>query len=279
MSAIPCQYAIIRFSPFVETGEFANVGILLVAAKPPYFGFKLKDRRYARITQFFDDVQPRFYLGALAALRNELNRVREQFAENRFHATQTTVAATSVQEVFAEIIRPREAVIRFSAPRIVLADNPANQLETLFDHYVERNFVRKEYPEQALDQGLRHWLQKVQIADRFTEGKIGDKQYQATFPFIAHERQRPTKVIKPLHLAQDQSSKIIEHAGTWVFRLSELKKRGVLPRKVLFAVDGPDADGDRTDAYLHATQMLEETGITVVPYDARNEIMDFALTA
>ncbi len=54
MTRIACQYAIVRFMPYIETGEFANVGILLWAPKTRYLGFKLLRRKHARITQFFD---------------------------------------------------------------------------------------------------------------------------------------------------------------------------------------------------------------------------------
>lgn len=39
MTRIACQYAIVRFAPFVETEEFANVGIIMIAPKQRFFGF------------------------------------------------------------------------------------------------------------------------------------------------------------------------------------------------------------------------------------------------
>ena len=58
---IPCRYAILRFLPYVETGEFANVGVVLMSTAGRYFGFRLLGRRVARVTHFFDlhdQVQP-----------------------------------------------------------------------------------------------------------------------------------------------------------------------------------------------------------------------------
>ncbi|MGM0927683.1 MAG: DUF3037 domain-containing protein [Pseudomonadota bacterium] len=33
MKRIACQYVILRFMPYVETGEFANVGVVMI---PPH---------------------------------------------------------------------------------------------------------------------------------------------------------------------------------------------------------------------------------------------------
>ena len=51
MNKVACQYAIVRFAPFVETGEFANVGIIMMAPKQRFFAFELELKRYKRITR------------------------------------------------------------------------------------------------------------------------------------------------------------------------------------------------------------------------------------
>ncbi len=53
MNPVPCMYAIVRFAPFVDTGEFANVGIILMAPTARYFGYNLMGKRHGRVTRFF----------------------------------------------------------------------------------------------------------------------------------------------------------------------------------------------------------------------------------
>ena len=48
-----CHYAIVRFMPFVETGEFGNVGVVLFSPTARFFGFRLLGQRISRITNFF----------------------------------------------------------------------------------------------------------------------------------------------------------------------------------------------------------------------------------
>lgn len=48
------HYALVRFLPFVETGEFAVVGIVLFAPKASYFGYKqIPVEHHDRVIRFF----------------------------------------------------------------------------------------------------------------------------------------------------------------------------------------------------------------------------------
>lgn len=125
MNKIACQYAIVRFVPFVETGEFANAGILLMAARARFFRFKLQTRRHRRITSFFNELDAKTYRTAMRMIDNELGRAVEMLREHGFDASTGKTDVPFAQRLFEEIIRPRESIVRFSAPRLVLAENPA----------------------------------------------------------------------------------------------------------------------------------------------------------
>lgn len=59
MNRIGCRYAIVRFLPYAETQEFANVGIVLACPETGYFGFRLEIRHTRRFTDFFKELCPR----------------------------------------------------------------------------------------------------------------------------------------------------------------------------------------------------------------------------
>ena len=85
-----------------------------------------------------------------------------------------------------------------------------------------------------------------------------------------------TKIIKPLHLGQENASKILEHGGKWEFRVRELRKHhDLFPGKILFVVDGPDSKDSRGKAYRQVMGMLHETGSNVQPYTLKEKILDF----
>lgn len=279
MKKIACQYAIVRFAPFIETGEFANVGIIMMAARERFFGFKLETRRHGRVTKFFEELDAKLYRATLFDLRAEFERVHDVLKTNGFDRRMTFNNLEVAQGLFNEITRPRETTIRFSEPRVVLTDNPQQKLKDLFGYYIERNFATKEYRETVLEKGMRKWLYELNVGERFERAQIGDEGYHATFPFVERRDNLAVKAIKPLHLGQNTPSKILEHGGAWVFRVRELRRREALPEKVLFAVDGPGntRDRKREAAYGQAVDMLGDTGVKLVPYDAKDKLRDFAL--
>ncbi|MEN8177429.1 MAG: DUF3037 domain-containing protein [Pseudomonadota bacterium] len=276
MKKTACQYAIVRFTPFIETGEYANVGIVMMSPKARYFGFKLLTRRYGRITKFFKELDAKVFRSAMYDFKEELDRVHGILKTHGFDRRFKINDIEFAKSLFAEVLRPREAIIRFSEPRVILANEPKETLNELFAYYIERNFVTKQYRETVLENGMRKLLFQNQIGGRFHRTKVGDEGFSILFPFVELHDGQPTKIIKPLNLAQDDSTKILEHGGKWEFRIRELKKRHSFPEKVLFAVEGPVNRDRRIDAFNEASEMLNGTGVTVLPYQNRREILEFA---
>lgn len=278
MKKILCQYAIIRFAPFVETEEFANVGVLMIAPKQRYFGFKLETRRFGRITRFFEEIESTLYKKSLSSVKNELDRIHGVLKEHGFDRRKKSNDVDFANQLFSEVIRPRESIIRYSEPRVVLTEDPNKKLEELFSFYVERNFVTKQYKEGMLEDKLRKWLVNAHLGQRFHRAVIGDDEYQAKFPFVEKFDEDKLKVIKPLHLAQDKPNKIIDHGGAWVFRLWELKRRNLMPEKTLFTVAGPEsgASDNRMSAFAEIVDRLKEEGVEVANYKDREQIIEFA---
>ncbi|PTQ74700.1 Protein of unknown function (DUF3037) [Nitrosomonas oligotropha] len=277
MNKIACQYTIVRFSPFIETGEFANVGIVMMASKQRYFASKLETQRYARITRFFEELDRKLYTQAIHVLKVELERLHQVLKAHGFDRRFKANDVDFAQQLFAELIRPRENIVRFSEPRIVLAENPKEKLDELFSYYVERNFVTKEYIETRLEKGIRKWLYQASIGDRFQRLAVGDDEYEAIFPFVEQVDDRPVKIIKPLNLAQEKPSKIIDHGNLWRSRIEELKRRKRLPGRVLFTVRGPeDIDTHRGHAYKESLDRLQNAGVEIEPYENKEKIIEFA---
>jgi hypothetical protein len=271
-----CHYAIIRFMPFIETGEFANVGVVLLCPEKRFFGFRLLTQRYGHVTQFFD-IDARVYTEARKFFNEELSRIQNMLELGPLNSRQPCVDIKAAQDVFRELVRPREVIMRFDAPRAVLTDDPKTKLDELYLFYVERNFANKEYHERLLEKDVRGLLAQSQLGNKFTEQRIGNEDYGARFPFVQCQEDFPIKVIKPFYLGQDEPAKIRDHGGPWVDRVRRLRRHQLLPQEVLFAVQGPD-QGNRKQlaAYQEICDDLEEYGITVVPVAERLKIIEFA---
>jgi hypothetical protein len=275
MKNIACMYAIVRFCPFIETEEFANVGVILIAPGAKFFGYQLMTRKHARVTNFFEHLDPSVFRTVIANLKEEFDRVTTQLQVRNYFKHDDITDVDFARTLFGEIVRPRETVIKFSTIRAILTDNPKEKLGALYDHYVERDFITKEYRETVLERTMRTWIHTAGLGNRFDKREVGNEDYYATFPFVEESVGDVLKAVKPLNLAHDQPSKILDHGGQWLFRIQTLKRRGLLPKKVLFAVDGPQQDGPRQRAYDDMVDTLRTAGATVINYHDKDKIMDF----
>lgn len=267
MKQVACHYAIVRFMPFVETGEFANVGILAVAPDRRFFDFRLQDQRYKRITGFFEDADAQLFKATMRSVKNELERVQALLQETNFG---------DALNYFREIVRPRETIARYSEARFAVTTDPSKELDKLYRYYVEREFVTREYREKNMERAVQKILTKAHLEKRFKRKVLTDGLYEATLPFVEGGNGRPIRAIKPLNLAYDRPARIINHAGEWAFKFKMLKKHRLAPKKMLFAVAGKDGTTQQEMAYQDAMTELRTVGAEVLPIDDKERITAFA---
>jgi len=269
---IACHYAIARFAPFIETGEFANVGVVMFAPNARFFGFKLLGNRYARVTNFFEGLDTKVFKGSMTGLREELARIQGLLQEPGTLSKENQIA------VWTDLIKPRETMVRFSEPRIVMASESKAKLLELYDYYVGHNFATKEYHEKLLERAVTGWLRDAGLQNKFHPARIGNDDYHAHFPFVAGPENHPERIIKPLNLNHADAAKIIDHGGQWLYRLDALKKRDLLPSQVLFSVQGPapDESSPRGRAKNEIVTELRDREVLVIPHGSALPIIEFA---
>lgn len=272
MKKLACRYAVVQFVPYSETGEFVNTGVVLVCPQTGYFDFRLQTRKYARVTAFFDELAPKVYLTAVKVIQGEMERVRDLLARA------TTIGADELaRAAFTSLVHPREAIIRFSPARMLLAEAPEKELERLFGHYVDRAFATPEYVETAMARRLNTLLKGLDLQAPFRAVKIGDDVVHAKFPLVQRRGVQFRKVIKPFNLTQAEPNGIFDHGDAWVQKMRRLRDRNLLPADVLFAVVGPRAtDTKRYAAYREICTELERLDVPTVEEASKGRIVDFA---
>jgi hypothetical protein len=275
MTKFACQYALLRFRPFAETGEFANVGIVMLAPDARFFGFKLL-KKYGRITQFFQELDKKVYLNGRQLFREELERFAAQLRKLALDGRKTVPDVRLAVDLFAEFVRHREAILQFDERRVVLADDPKAKLNALYDFYVERNFVTKEYQERLLESSIRKLLLRAQVGENYRQVKLGDADFAVNFPFVRMAEGHVDRVIKPLYLAQNDTTKIITHGGQWVDKIRRLRKRQALPESVLFPVTAPAMDTRAYRAFEEIREDLAAARVEIVPAASDQQILEFA---
>jgi hypothetical protein len=272
-----CQYALLRFRPFVETGEFANVGVVLLSPEGRFFGFKLL-KKYGRITQFFHQLDRKVYLEGKALFLEELERFSAHMRRHALDGRKRTPDIAMATGLFAELTRPRDAMLQFDERRVVLAEDPKAKLKELFDHYVERNFVTRAYQERLLESSVRRLLYcaDTQVGIRYHQEKVGGADFMVNFPFVRTTGNVVDRIIKPLYLAQDDSTRVLTHGGQWVDKVTRLRRRGALPEHLLFPIAAPRTETKAFAAYEEIRDDLKKVGVQVVAEDDEQQIIEFA---
>lgn len=273
-----CTYAIVRFLPYAETGEFANVGIVLACQQTGYFNFKLLSRT-GRIRAFFEELDKNVFKTTQKAFAAELVRVCELLLETQPNGQQPQGQDNKMllSHLFAETIRPREAMIRFAEPRVVLADDPDEKLTELYEHYIERNFATKQYQEKLIERQVQQTLRSADLMRNYSSKVLGNSAYHVRFPLVKLVNEKVQRVIKPIYLAQKDSTQLYDHGWEWIGKIRKLNREKMLPAAVLFAVDAPaENDAECFSAYNEIIDELENQNIQVISYDNAIDLVRFA---
>lgn len=120
-----CNYALLQFLPYPETGEFVIVGVLVVCQQPCLLDFTAEEVMSERVKAMFTRQHEETFANAIAALRKVMERAKSSVRDPK-----------TCQMVFGEIVRHRESMFRFGEVRTILTDDPRNLVDELFARYV-----------------------------------------------------------------------------------------------------------------------------------------------
>lgn len=274
-----CRYAIVRFMPYPETGEFANVGVVVMSPQARYFGFRFIERRVARITAFFEELDANIFRNAQRIFVDELTRIRNTFTHRFARLDDSPTELRLMNAMFDEITRPREAIMYLDEPRVTMEEDPEQALGELFDTYVARAFTANPLNEKAIEKRVKAMLKAADLVPIYQEEILGDgTYYKARFPFVKlNHMQVPVRAIKPINLAQEDASQLYAHGWEWVGKVRLLRKFNRLPGHVMFAAEPPqEAFGAKASAFAEIQHELERLDINVVRADDTTRIVEFA---
>ena len=137
-SALVCNYALLRFRPDPEGGEFVIVGFALWCETARTFRFCCDKRCAARVQAFFPDLDVRHYERAVSEMAEELTRV----------GAGITSQTANAKRAYQELVRPREGLLTFGPNATVMSQNVEALEKQLIAKHL-RTGVR-EAPIQAL---------------------------------------------------------------------------------------------------------------------------------
>ena len=138
MNEVTCNYAISRFRPYRETGEFVNVGVVLMCSETGFFDYRFATGLSPRISNFFPDLDINVFQAAFNGLLQELARVTARERDEHLHPPVLREGTPASLARFRELVRPREALFFFGEVGTVMAADPRAKLEEFFQRCVQR---------------------------------------------------------------------------------------------------------------------------------------------
>ncbi len=262
-----CKYALVQFMPFVETGEFANVGVIICSPKTGYWDFKLAPIAFARVTDFFKEMDKQVYKVAIKSFVDEMT-LTSQYAKSLHNE--------SMVKFFAEITRPREALLHFSTVRTMLTDAPEQALDALYDKFIHRDFVNKKYREDQMATALRRKF-KGKVEVKYTERTLSPGFREFKIPLVANENSN-LRLIKPLAFAQTKAAQLFEHGERWHNRLQALLTEEIVtPKNILLPIEKDlKLTGERKEAFQEVKELFVQDNFQLVNFNESGKIIAFA---
>ncbi|WP_417655211.1 DUF3037 domain-containing protein [Pseudoalteromonas atlantica] len=263
------RYSVIRFMPFTETQEFANVGVVLHAPNDGKVLFKLANKRFARVSNFFDDLDGQLYSNAIEMFTSELQRVKD-FTYG--------IRGRELTSFMDEVTRKKEGFLTYSDTAALLTTKAFDEvLDDLFKQYVGRNFNTKEHRESLILRNVKSHLDKVSKY-KYTKRKLDASYMSFELPLVA-KNEFKMKAVKPLSFHQDSPLKLIDHGEFWISRVKHLLNSDVIKgTDFLFVVDKPKFKSTKLyDAFNSLSDEMINLGVNVLDFKEINKIDQFTL--
>lgn len=265
----PCLYSIVRYAPYAETEEFANVGVVICAPKDRKFSYMLTNANDARVRAFFrDDV---IFSFAKEAVDKELNFACKQIEKLN--------SSEKIANFFNYLIARKESVIHYSNARVIMTDSPEDALLKLFNKFVNHSEVTKESREQILNRELkRSFSHYKELKDCFKKHTLGGDLTKFTLPFVAKQDNEIKCAIKPLAFVQDKPEKMMEHCDSWTSKIVRASSEGLLDiSTVLLTIDGPSKpDYIESKAMKEIRNTFDKHNINHLEHKDERGIIEFA---
>jgi hypothetical protein len=264
---MPYRYALIKFMPFPETGEFANIGIIAINPKTAEFTYKLEVTKTKRTMEFFQLNDRKLYKDSVARLRTELEAIKEQVKARRLDA----IAA------FNLLVHPYQNLIQFSKARSGLASYTNLQVMTdkLFGEYVDFTHAKKESAQQLLTERVSKYIATLDLENPFYKKELGPAIYSLPFPLVQDNKGK-VRIIKPIYLGGDISKIIIERTDKFLSELKRLKEFDAYPEEILVTFD----KGEGVSSIIEEVQERALKDLSrkcdIASFDSKAEIVRFA---
>lgn len=250
-------YTLLRYVHDVASGEFANVGVVLLAPDARYAGALCRGT-HGRVSHFFPDMERDGFKSLMRYIERRIDELGDRL-RNELSLDQAPADAG----LLAKSVLPHDdSSLQWSPVGGGLCDDPSLKLEELYQRYVTR------YDDKAANKGrddgevwkrFKNSLDSKHVTARLSAKKIAGADDEVEFAHAYKNSQ--WHCFEPLSLDLAQSDSIKQKAHRWLGQMMGVQDS---PEKfrVYFLVGAPKAD-QLLESYESALKLLRKSPVEV----------------
>src|SRR5260370_9200482 len=214
------SYVILRYVHDVVSGEFANVGIVLVAPKTRFAG-AVCTQRYQRVSQFFQGASGKHVRDVNSYIQRRIDEISERLSANSVLSSFPRDASEFAQQVLPK----DDSSFQTSELRGGLADASGIEkvLEELFDRFVERyerTLERRTRTDDEVWRPFKRALDTKRLSSHLKPYFL--KAPHCEFGFTRGFKNGRLHVCQPISFDLASEEQISEKALLWFGRVEQL---------------------------------------------------------
>ncbi|MGC1481840.1 MAG: DUF3037 domain-containing protein [Chthoniobacterales bacterium] len=265
------RFATVELCPYPELGEFVIVGVVLVTRRRELVFRVLPANRTTRLTRFFPEIERAVFTETLRAVKAEFEILEMNLQGGHIGTEPLNLDGGEWQTIFQLLTAPREGFLRIESRGTAIADDTDRWINNAFERFVMRTVDGITDPaERTLTEHIGGLLREWRLAKLYRAEMVGGEHIHARFPFAYTPEgiDTPRRVIKPLHLAQDTPTKVLEHGDAWLQKIRRLRQFRKAPAEIIFPVKIPVGVGEhaseRNEVAACVIQDFQKEGVVVV---------------
>lgn len=271
------QTGTIEIIPYTEYGEFCIVGVFAIDVEKRKLHYKiLKTKKTRRLTEFFPEIERKVFIQTLKSINEEWSTLAHAINQGADTAEFDIMNKVAGADVAQALTYARGGMIRQQLKGVVLTHDIEEWLGSTFNKMVLRVNIEEIVPEeQRLTQQVGNYLKRLRLKKLWKEQSVGNDAYHARFPFTYTPagEQQIERAIKPLFLAQDTPTKIIEHGDMWLQKVRRLNQFDLKPKVLIFPVEYPVDENAQGYEYAHVVvKDLIDEGVEVINNDCLDNL-------
>ena len=176
----PFIYTLLRYVHDVATGEALNVGVALHAPSVRYFGARVQSK-FGRLTRAFPSMNGEFHRSLMRSLQAAFDSAAVRYQEELSLSDKPDTLETRLNEV----LRPDDSSLQWSSPGGGLTQDPAQELEALYQRMVTSNdagATRHGRTDDAVWGYYRAPLQRAKVLPHLVPHQVSTPLDQIEFP-------------------------------------------------------------------------------------------------